>query len=82
MTYYRCYFLDHGDHIYDFIDFAKDSDAEAIAHARRACPSMIGNGFELWQECRLVDRQQRGGKSVARRPPSARAESRPLTRGC
>lgn len=64
MTYYRCYFLDHGNHIYDFADFASDNDPDAISHARRICPTMIGNGFELWQENRLVDRQLRGGKSV------------------
>ncbi|MGH7033356.1 MAG: hypothetical protein ACREFL_06480 [Stellaceae bacterium] len=70
--YYRCYFVDRDDRIYDFIGFYSEGDVGAIAHARHVFPTNTGNGFELWQERRLVERQTRRADRFCGKPRSAR----------
>ena len=81
MAYYRCYFIDDTSHVYDFAEFDCDTDAQAIAWARRLCPARVADGFELWQQIRLVHRQERRGASQNAGPSSvqARASDSPPT---
>ena len=62
MAYYRCYFIDDASHVYDFADFECDSDDEAVTRAHDLRPATVVEGFELWQQSRLVhcaDRAER-----------------------
>ena len=56
MAYYRCYFIDEASHVHDFAEFDCTDDEQALSRARRLCPSHVADGFELWQQVRLVHR--------------------------
>jgi hypothetical protein len=58
MAYYRCYFIDEASHVYDFAEFESDTDEQALERARHLCPSRVSDGFELWQQIRLVHRHE------------------------
>jgi hypothetical protein len=46
-------------HVYDFADFECDNDGEALTRAHDLRPTAIVDGFELWQQSRLVHRTDR-----------------------
>lgn len=71
MAYYRCYFIDEASHVYDFAEFDCDTDDQAITRARRLCPARVTDGFELWQQIRLVHREEHKRASQNSRLSSA-----------
>ena len=59
MAYYRCYFIDDASHVYDFAEFECDTDGEALSRASGLRAATVTEGFELWQQNRLVHRAER-----------------------
>jgi hypothetical protein len=59
MPLYRVDFVDHGENAYDTRYFGSYHDEGAIIEARRLyVPGIIGAGFEVWQDDRLVHRER------------------------
>lgn len=54
MPFYCIQFVDDGDNVYRTHYLESYQDEGAIAAARRLNVSSVGDGFELWQEARLV----------------------------
>lgn len=54
MALYRIRFVNHADHVFGTEEMECASDREAVEKARRIHRHGIGNGYEIWQDGRLV----------------------------
>lgn len=59
MLQYRIRFVDHGGHLFGTEEMECAGDAQAVAKAREIHTHGIGNGYEIWQDGRLVHIEKR-----------------------
>lgn len=59
MALYRIRFVDHGGRVFGTEEMECGGDAQAILKAREIHTHGIGNGYEIWQDGRLVHTEKR-----------------------
>lgn len=64
MAGYRCYFFARDGHIQNRIEYEADTDEVAISEARaHYAGSEFRDGFEVWEQARLVYQEDRVSQS-------------------
>jgi hypothetical protein len=79
MAEYDLHFVDHGRNVYDALQLERDTDAAAIEEAHRLNVPSMGNGFDIWQDGRLVHRHRPAGGIAMHGSSTTRIVSMRLT---